>query len=157
MPIFLSTPFFGDFNLFGMGIIKIKKYSFREEIKNTNNDMDYNNNYMYYKNNIKWENERNNLNKIEKEEIKEFIQGYNEFMIWDSKYIDIMNMNKDYNNFAKSSNNVIEIYCTISNIIKGEIKEEEQDDINIDINKEVSMSNLKMYIKNCKSLINLCK
>ena len=166
-----STHFFGDYHLFGMGTIKIKNFSFREGIPDKNNDIDFNKKFTFFENNIQWENSPNaedeNINNINqeitKEEIINFINKYNDFMIWDKKYIDLMNFDIKYNMFNKSSNSPIEIDCTIDDIIVDHNKEdtmeeqgnnENKNNINdsfADVNKEVNISNLKNHITHCTS------
>ena len=171
-----STHFFGDYHLFGMGTIKIKNFSFREGIPDKSNDIDFNKKFTFFENNIQWENSPNlgdeNINNINQEiteeEIINFINKYNDFMIWDKKYIDLMNFDIKYNIFNKSSNSQIEIDCTIDDIIVDHNKEDtmeeqgnnENKNINdsfADVNKEVNISNLKNHITHCTSLIDLWK
>ena len=171
-----STHFFGDYHLFGMGTIKIKNFSFREGIPDKSNDIDFNKKFTFFENNIQWENSPNggdeNINNINQEiteeEIINFINKYNDFMIWDKKYIDLMNFDIKYNMFNKSSNSQIEIDCTIDDIIVDHNKEDameeqgnnENKNINdsfADVNKEVNISNLKNHITHCTSLIDLWK
>ena len=170
-----STHFFGDYNLFGMGNIKIKDFSIREMIPDKNYDIDFVTKFTIFQNNIQWENkltnENNNINQeISKEEIINFINKDKDFMIWDKKFIELMNINVKYNNFPKSSSSPIEIDCSINDIIKenneDEIKNEninyENNQINnndsfADANKEVNMTNLKNHIEHCTSLIDLWK
>ena len=170
-----STHFFGDYNLFGMGNIKIKDFSIREMIPDKNYDIDFITKFTIFPNNIQWENkltnESNNIDQeITKEEIINFINKDKDFMIWDKKFIELMNINVKYNNFPKSSSSPIEIDCSINDIIKEnneeEIKNEninyENNQINnndsfVDANKEVNMTNLKNHIEHCTSLIDLWK
>ena len=166
-----STHFFGDFHLFGMGSIKIKNFSVREGIEK-NCDIDFNKKFTIFQNNIQWENtfqERKDfVQEITQEEIINFINKYNDFMIWDKKYIELMNIDIKYNNFNKSSSSPIEIDCTINDIIIDNIDDEiiKEDNINnkdnnndsfVELNKEVNISNLKMHINHCTSLIDLWK
>ena len=163
-----STHFFGDFNLSGMSMLQIKNFSVRGGIPEGTYDIDYEKNFTIFQKNIKWDNnkndelnnEYNNSSEIPKEEIVKFINKYNEFMIWDKRYIDLMNLNIKYNTFNKSSNSPLEIDCTINDIIIDNIdtKEENEELLNAqDVNKEVNISNLKLHIKHCTSLIDLWK
>ena len=163
-----STHFFGDFNLSGMSMLQIKNFSVRGGIPEGTYDIDYEKNFTIFQKNIKWDNnkndelnnEYNNSSEIPKEEIVKFINKYNDFMIWDKRYIDLMNLNIKYNTFNKSSNSPLEIDCTINDIIIDNIdtKEENEELLNAqDVNKEVNISNLKLHIKHCTSLIDLWK
>ena len=175
-----STHFFGDFHLFGMGTIKIKNFYFREGIPEKNYDIDFKEKFTIFQKNIQWDNKINNENiidnidndlneEINNEEIINFINKNNDFMIWDKKYIDLMNFEIKYNNFNKSSSSPIEIDCVKDDIIiennEEEInKENINENISIDendsfvyINKEVNISNLKNHITHCTSLIDLWK
>ena len=168
-----STHFFGDFNLYGMGNIYLKNFSVRGTLPDNYYEIDYKKNFTIFQKNIKWDNKEKenneinfdinnnyNNNEIPKEEIIKFIDKYNDFMIWDKKYIDFMNLNIKYNNFNKSSSSLLEIDCTIDDIIMENINtnEENEDLLNDnDVNKEVNISNLKLHIKHCTSLIDLWK
>ena len=163
-----STHFFGDFNLSGMSTIQIKNFSVRGGIPDNIYDIDYKKNYTIFQRNIKWDNsnidirdnEYDTNSEIPKEEIVKFINKYNDFMIWDKKYIDLMKLKIKHNSFNKSSNSNLEIDCTIDDIIVVDINihEENEELLNDkDINKEVNISNLKMHIKHCTSLIDLWK
>ena len=163
-----STHFFGDFNLSGMSSLVLKNFSVRGGLPDGIYDIDYKNNFTIFQKNIKWDNKENeitennyNINsEIPKEEIIKFIDKYNDFMIWDKKYIDLMNINIKYNSFNKSSNSPLEIDCTIDDIIINDINTEEENEELLndkDVNKEVNISNLKMHIKHCTSLIDLWK
>ena len=163
-----STHFFGDYNLSGMSTLQIKNFSIRGGLPDINYDIDYRKNFTIFQKNIKWDNSNNNTtdneynidSEIPKEEIVKFINKYNDFMIWDKKYIELMNLNIKYNTFSKSSNSTLEIDCTIDDIIKNNINtnEENEEILNDkDVNKEVNISNLKLHIKHCTSLIDLWK
>ena len=163
-----STHFFGDFKLSGMSTLQIKNFSIRGGVPDNSYDIDYKKNFTIFQKNIKWDNSTNdelinvynNNSEIPKEEIVKFIDKYNDFMIWDKKYIDLMNINIKYNTFNKSSNSPLEIDCTIDDIIIDNIdtNEENEELLNAqDVNKEVNISNLKLHIKHCTSLIDLWK
>ena len=151
------THFFGDFNLFGMGLIKLKNISFRYKIPN-NSFIDFINSVTKFNNNIIWDIKNEKLSNIKNEE-KQFILHNNEYMVWDDYMIKEMNYDIQYNNFNKSSKSEIEIDCVCENIIiiKNELSENENHDNSIDNNKQVDISNLKNHIKHCTSLINLWK
>ena len=166
------THFFGDFNLFGMGTIKIKKFSVREIIQDKINDIDFRKKFTFFQKNIQWENPNNNIcieEDVTNEEIINFIQKNNDFMVWNKKYIELMKVDVKYNNFNKSSSSPIEIDCTKDDIIVENIEEEvnlenvtnenqvNKDENFMDLNKEVNISNLKMHITHCVSLIDLWK
>ena len=161
-----------------MGTIKIKNFYFREGIPEKNYDIDFKEKFTIFQNNIKWEykvnNENiiidNNLNEeINNDEIINFINKNNDFMIWDKKYIELMNIEIKIDNFNKSSSSPIEIDCTADDIIVENIEEEmskeninenniiDENDSFVDINKEVNISNLKNHITHCTSLIDLWK
>ena len=158
-----STHFFGDFHLYGMGTIKIKNFSVREELPKNNYDIDYINKFTVFQNNIQWESndvddEFTIHSEIPKDEIIKFIDKYNDFMIWDKNHIDLMKLKIKYNSFNKSSNSTLEIDCTIDDIIIDSPNEDEVEDLDEkDVNKEVNISNLKTHIKHCTSLIDLWK
>ena len=176
-----STHFFGDFNLCGMGTIKIKNFYFREGMPEKNYDIDFKEKFTIFPNNIQWGNKLNNENiihnidnnldqEINNEVIINFINKNNDFMIWDKKYIELMNFEVKINNFNKSSSSPIEIDCTKDDIIIENNDEEmskeniennnnniNENDSFIEINKEVNISNLKNHITHCTSLIDLWK
>ena len=151
------THFFGDFNLFGMGLIKLNNISFRYKIPN-NSFIDFINSVTKFNRNIIWESKNEKLSNLKNEE-KQFILHNNEFMVWDDYMIKEMNYDINYNNFNKSSKSEIEIDCTCNNIIilENKLFENENYDNLIDNNKEVDISNLKNHIKHCTSLIDLWK
>ena len=166
-----STHFFGDFNLSGMSMIQIKNFSVRGGLPDGNYEIDYRKKFTIFPKNIKWDCSDNNdiinndydiNNEIPKEEIIKFIDKYNDFMIWDKKYIDLMKLNIKYNTFNKSSSSPLEIDCTIDDIIvDNSNNNEEHEELlqfdNEEVNKEVNISNLKMHIRHCTSLIDLWK
>ena len=157
-----STNFFRDFNLFGMGDIKIKNFSFRKGLILKNTDIDFNKNFTVFQNNIKWNSDNNtDNNTYSNEDIKNFIKQNNEFMIWDKKYIELMNLTIKYNKFNKSSSSNIEIDCTINDIIMEDdmsnINDIDLNNSNKNLNEEVNETNIKMHITHCSSLIDLWK
>ena len=151
-----SMNFFGDFHLFGMGSIKIKNFSVREGIAEKNYGIDYNKKFTIFQKNIQWEDtlkkeeeeEEKIINDLIKEEVTQdeiinFINKYNDYMIWDKKYIELMKIDIKYNNFNKSSSSPIEIDCTTNDIIIEKNEEEiiKEDNMNNNDNDKIDGNN----------------
>lgn len=151
-----STHFFSDYNLFGMGMIKLNNFSFRYKIPESTY-IDFITTLTKFTDNIIWDNHKEKLNYLKDEE-KKFISENNEFMVWDNTIIKQMNFKIKYNLFNKSSKSEIEVDCICNNIIIDKLElVDEENKLNTLESKQVDISNLKYHIKHCTSLIDLWK
>ena len=166
-----SVHFFGDNNLEGMGLIKLKNFSFRYRLKD-NCNIDFQKKFLNFESNLIWDNiniindnDNNNNLMTNSEEIKNYILNNNKFIIWDEKNLKFLNSQIIYNKFIKKSKSEIELDCIYTDIIKtNDIKNDlipnknnNSNSINKEIGNEVDLNNLKNHIKHCPSLIDLWK
>lgn len=138
--------FFSDYKLFGMGFLNLKSFSFRYPLPKKGN-VNFSTQFTCFVNNIVWDNDYSTEN-------TGFIDNDDEmFSVWDNTLSDIT-----YNTFKKGSSCDIELDALCEDIIitDDNYKKTTITDT-IEEGFEVDVENLRNYIYNTPSLIDLWK
>ena len=157
-----SIHFFTKYKLCGMGLIKLKRFTFRYAIPK-DVGINFTNTFTKYKENFIWKRGEDIQYSNSNSDNDHYIKTNEMFNVWDTTHVNKVG-GVMYNTFAKSSKCEIEVDCVCDDIVvegcnDGGNKEGEcvRNSISGVIGNEVNLKNLTEHIKHCSSLIDFWK